>query len=114
MMFVQQVYVAGSGSATLSGHIRKSVACTGTHSDGKRKSDAMVHETVKYSACEYSAEDASFKDQTCISVNNQIPRSLQISSYARDTALNFSSAAFWTSSPNVATLSGWYLTAILR
>ena len=35
-----------------------------------------------------------------------IPRSLQMASYACDIALNFSSAAFWTSSPNVATLSG--------
>lgn len=43
-----------------------------------------------------------------------IQRSLQIASYACRTSLNFSSAAFWTSEPSVATLSGWYLTAILR
>ena len=46
------------------------------------------------------------KDYNLYEVCSQILRSLQISSYAFETALNFSSAAFWTSSPKVATLSG--------
>ena len=62
-MLFHQVDIAASGPASLSGHIRKAIACSGADTNSERKTDAMVHKTVKDSAGKHPAKSSSFKDQ---------------------------------------------------
>jgi hypothetical protein len=81
MVLVHQVYIAGLGPASLSGHIRQTIAGTCTDTYSERESYAVVHEAVKHSTSEYTAQTASFQYKSGIIINRHCLYRYKIQNY---------------------------------
>lgn len=61
IVFFQQVDIAVLGTPALTGHIRKSVAGSGTDTDGIGKANATIHKAVEHTASEDAAHTAALQ-----------------------------------------------------